>query len=522
MNMFTQKYRWTHLLFLVTLSGTLCVAGTLTAGKGGKNPPSKLRFNFNKAPWEPVLKWFAEQGGYSLQMDVVPIGTFTLVDENEYTPSEALDQINSVLLTRGYTLVRNKKQLMLINLIEDGIPSAIVENVVPEDLEQRGKYETMKCLFTLDKASVEDLQDSIEPLVDEEDGFINAMPASKQILVQETGGNLRVIRMIIEKAEREATAASKEVKIFNFEHALAPEFLLVAGPLLGIPEDDVTNEDGTLTVSIDPIGNRIIARGNSEMLQEFDTIVKAIDLPEGETTSTPIDVPQIKVYSHRADPHSVLDVVKVMLSGHENVRAVSDPATGNLIVMAKQEQHDELTGLLEKIQRDAVQFDVITMRKYDVESMILMLNTFYPPSTGEEGEEGKNKGPLFIADLNTNKLVMRGTAAEIEAIKSLVEKVDPPYDADYPRDRDRSIPLDGIDAESLLGEAKVVWESMRRENRINVRSTTPLDSGGLRTRGVDPRRDRMFEREQRRDSDRLHRPPRDEGRPPVEDRRSTG
>jgi len=90
-----------------------------------------------------------------------------------------------------------------------------------------------------------------------------------------------VIRSIIEKAEKEVTAASKEVKIFKFEHALAPEFLLVAGPLLGIAEDETANEEGTLTISTDPIGNRIIASGTAKMLQEFETIFKAIDVDPG-------------------------------------------------------------------------------------------------------------------------------------------------------------------------------------------------------------------------------------------------
>ena len=216
--------------------------------------------------------------------------------------------------------------------------------------------------------------------------------------------------------------------------------------------------------------------------------------------SVALDVPQIKVYSHRADPQSVLEVVKVMLSGNENVRAASDPATGNLIVMARQEQHDEVSDLLEKMQQDAVQFEVIPMRKYDVESMILMLNTFYPPASVEEGAEGesKSKGPIFTADLNTNKLIVRGTAAEIAAIQSLVDKIDPPYDpdSDYPRKSVRSIPLEGLNADSLLREAELLWPNMRRENRISVKSTTPLNSGGLRTRGIDPRRERLFEGDQ--------------------------
>ncbi len=83
--------------------------------------PQKLRFQFRFQPWKDVLDWFAKQADLSLVMDAPPPGTFNYTDTHEYTPAEAIDLLNSVLLTKGYTLIRRNRMLMLVNL-EDGIP----------------------------------------------------------------------------------------------------------------------------------------------------------------------------------------------------------------------------------------------------------------------------------------------------------------------------------------------------------------------------------------------------------------
>ena len=60
--------------------------------------PVKLRFNFRYQPWDEVLDWFAQQAGWSLVLDTPPQGTFNYVDDREYTPAEAIDLLNKVLL----------------------------------------------------------------------------------------------------------------------------------------------------------------------------------------------------------------------------------------------------------------------------------------------------------------------------------------------------------------------------------------------------------------------------------------
>ena len=65
-----------------------------------------------------MLEWFAEQSDFSLVLDAPPPGTFNYTDNREYTVPEAIDLINGVLLTKGYTLIRRDRMLMVLNVDE--------------------------------------------------------------------------------------------------------------------------------------------------------------------------------------------------------------------------------------------------------------------------------------------------------------------------------------------------------------------------------------------------------------------
>ncbi|HUP77302.1 MAG TPA: hypothetical protein VM260_01990, partial [Pirellula sp.] len=71
----------------------------------------KLMFQFREMKWDDVLDWFAGQQDLTLVMDQIPPGTFTYSDTRSYSPSEGIDLLNSVLMTRNFTLVRREKML---------------------------------------------------------------------------------------------------------------------------------------------------------------------------------------------------------------------------------------------------------------------------------------------------------------------------------------------------------------------------------------------------------------------------
>ena len=113
-----------------------------------------------------MLEWLAEQADLSLQVDEYPDGTFNYSDRHEYSPTEAIDLINGVLVTRGYTVVRRGRILMVLNLDEASpIPDILVEFVPMENLDARGEFELIKTIFELAKVDPVELDGEIRPLL---------------------------------------------------------------------------------------------------------------------------------------------------------------------------------------------------------------------------------------------------------------------------------------------------------------------------------------------------------------------
>ncbi|MBI3836464.1 MAG: hypothetical protein HY288_00845 [Planctomycetia bacterium] len=156
----------------------------------------KLRFNFRFQRWSDVLEWFAEQAQLSLVLDTPPPGTFNYSDGREYTVSEALDLLNGVLSTKGFTLIRREKMLLVVNAAE-GIPETLVPRIELADLEKRGKFELVSMLFKIGERNVDDVMKEIGPLLGPR-GKSLPLPKTKQVLVTDTAGVMRAIHAVIE------------------------------------------------------------------------------------------------------------------------------------------------------------------------------------------------------------------------------------------------------------------------------------------------------------------------------------
>ncbi|WDQ15708.1 secretin N-terminal domain-containing protein [Rhodopirellula sp. P2] len=158
-------------------------------------PTSALRFQFREQAWGDVLDWFARQEGLTLVMNQVPPGTFTYTDTRSYNASEAIDLLNSVLLTRGYTLVRREKMLTVLQL-SNSIPIELIPRVPLENLPSRGRFELVSVLFSLGNRPVDAVINEVQPYLGTF-GRAIPLPQSKQLLVVETAGKMDTINVLI-------------------------------------------------------------------------------------------------------------------------------------------------------------------------------------------------------------------------------------------------------------------------------------------------------------------------------------
>ncbi|MCA9223139.1 MAG: hypothetical protein KDA71_22630, partial [Planctomycetales bacterium] len=426
----------------------------------------RLRFSFVHTPWADVIEWFADEAGLALQRDTMPAGTFNYTDPRSYTPAEALDLMNSILLTKGYTLLRRNNMLLVIDL-ENEIPPELIELVPLEELDQRGSYELVKTLFQLARMTPEQAESDIGKMIGPQ-GKVIVMPAAQQVLVQETAGKLRTIRAMIERVEDPTVLRNHKIEMIDLKNVAGEELMQIARPLLGLGEDQNSGTD--ISVSIDPIGTRLFVSGSDDMLQRLDQIVKMVDkpyTPSGDAVK-PVEQPFLQTYTiEKATPDTALSVLQTLLAGLPDVRMAIDPATNKLIAFGRPSDHQTIVATLKQLAGQADKFEVIQLRRVDPEVIVLMAQKFFGGGATEEG--AATTGPVIDGDPIAMQLYVRGSEEQLAQVKELVEKLEGTTEGDEVYGESvRILPFTGRTARAAVEQAEFFWPAMQRPNRIRV------------------------------------------------------
>lgn len=429
----------------------------------------RLLFNFQYQPWKDVLDWFAGQCDLSLVLEAPPSGTFNYRDSRRYTPAEALDVINSVLLTKGYTLVRKGRMLVLVNL-EDGVPPNLVSDVPLEQLDERGEYELIRVLFPIWNIPPEVAAKEIEPLLGPQ-GAVIVLPQAKQIQVTETAGRLRAIRRVIDAVER-PDAEARNIREVTLNYLSVDDAMPYLRQMLGIPEEAFSTPDSLLHIGKDVTGRKLLVRGTPERVGRLVEVLRLIDVPEAGRGIS--GAPQLEVYPiTSADPAAVLQVLQTLLEGESGVRLATDPISGHVVAFARPAQQATIRATIEQLQQDARQVAVIPLSTVDPHVAVLSINKLFG---GIDKDKPDPSAPRVDADITTRSLMVRGTGGQIAEIRELLTQLGESEDgAGFSKSREhvRLLPLTGAEARSALSQLEEIWPTLRT-NRIRV--VTPAQS----------------------------------------------
>jgi type II secretory pathway component GspD/PulD (secretin) len=427
----------------------------------------RLKFNFHHTPWDEVLKWLADEADLALHADPAPQGTCNYWDTRSYTTAEAIDVINSILVTKGYMLVRHERLLMLHNL-EDPLPPQLVQLVTVDELQNRGEFELVKCLFPLSKLEPTEAEAEIAKLVGPQ-GSIVVLPKSRQLLVTETGGRLRAIKRVLDEVENPSGGRTESIRQLTLQNVGVEDFLTIARPLLEIP--DGQNSSADLRLAIDPFGPRIFATGKNDALRRLEEILPMVDRPVANTGGPlrPIEQPQLETYQiGKADPATVKNVLSTLLAGLPEVRLDVDPVNNKVIALARPSEHRTIIETLKQLEGTADRIEVIQLRRLDPQLVILSINKLF--STGNEKDKNAtSSAPKVDGDPTSMKLWVRGTSEQITQVKDLVEKLEGPSAAQSATERQplRFLPLTGSSSRQTLDSIEALWPAVRT-NKIRV------------------------------------------------------
>nr|MCU0710340.1 hypothetical protein [Pirellula sp.] len=435
-------------------------------------PEGGLPLNFNSTPWSDVLKWLAKEADLSLQTDFYPPGTLTYRDPyRTYTVSQAMDIMNSILLGKGYSLIRYQRALICLDLgagenaeVTRGLIREMVELVPPSQLDQRGEYELCKTVFALQRLSVEDAEKEVKQLLGPH-GSIVPLTSSNQLLVTETAGKLRLIRETIQLSEMPDAGRMSKILVLTLKHMSAEELLSIARPLLGLK--DTSNVSDDLNISTDAFGAKLFATGSPDKLQKLRDIVLQVDIEPEDSATTSTSAEQAVVRSHivrGSDPQTTMDVLQTQFAGQANINMALDPKSNNIIARATPSDHQIIEDILLTLAGESSDFQVIELDNIDTQAAILTLEKFFgkQSATKDAKDTAGAKGPIFYGDTLTRRIMVKGTKQEVEQVRELLNKVQ----ASGPtleglRNNARFLPYSGKSADKILDQIDLLWEATK-------------------------------------------------------------
>lgn len=156
----------------------------------------RMSFNFSAAPWELVLRKYAQENDMSLQMTRTPPGTFTYFDQNRYSTTEVLDLLNDHLLPAGFILVRNGRNLIVLEAKSAAIPENLVPFVTARDLDSLGRNELASVAIPIHNGVTQNAATEVQKLLSGI-GRVVPLSSSQRLLVTDVGANLRRVYVLL-------------------------------------------------------------------------------------------------------------------------------------------------------------------------------------------------------------------------------------------------------------------------------------------------------------------------------------
>lgn len=515
------------------------------APKAEPTKPDKVTFNFRHAPWADVLKTFAELAGLTLDLNVVPPGSFNYLDEKEYTPEQALDVINGYLLQKGYVLVRRDQFLVVVN-IDDPIPPNLVPHVKVSDLSKRGQNELMNIVLRVENITADEAAEEAKELIGPQ-GKVIALKRSNAISVTDTGANLQRIHDLLIGLNAAPTDIAykayelKHIDAFDAEDKVRAMFGLQRGvesvaeggrsrssgndsrggdqrdrdgrPIVAVP----TATKPKVQITSNERTNQLLVTANAAEHKIIEDLLKSIDVEElpGAVRRPRSREPFLHVYAVKtADPQEVAKTLNVLYPGcvvNEDGRA------RRIHIFATPTQHEQIERMIKQLDGEGVgggvSVAVVSTGRMDAMTAVATLQVLYANE--------RDAAPSITPHPAGHGLIVRGTNDQVTQIKMLISQMDPnALKGDPQKGTLRTIPLGGRDPDEFSQMLKQFWGA-KNSNPIIIVPSNSQPVRDQRVPSVTPSFDQPLPRDSARPSRTTSESPADTGiRKPTSSKRN--
>jgi type II secretory pathway component GspD/PulD (secretin) len=223
-----------------------------------------IQFSFATQPWENVLEWIAELAGMSLQMEVKPTGTFNYInDPNKYTLGQAIDILNSQLISKGHILLRKGKYLKVL-AFKDGVPPDLIRQIKLDDLHTCGDSEYVTVFLPLKNVSAKAAAEEVKGFASEVGGKIVAQESVNQLMITDLVANIRLMRDYLLQVDAAGDGIKSRYRVFPLKYASAARVEANLRELFGLPPRQTTDQSRSRS-----------ERGNEDPRERFRRMMEA-------------------------------------------------------------------------------------------------------------------------------------------------------------------------------------------------------------------------------------------------------
>lgn len=436
------------------------------------NAQGRVRFGFTGQPWPDVLQWLAGVSGYSLDWQELPKGYLNLTTQRSYTLTEARDLINRHLQARGYVLLLRGEVLSVVK--KEKLDPSMVPRVSEDDLYDLQPYDYVKLTFELPegmevKQAVEDVKHALS-----KPPQVMPLTASKRILVIDSVANLRMVSALLneERLEQEGLEIPRQ---FPLRFARAEKVINTLYVVLGLDPaaqpsqmelqiqqqkmqllmqmqgsgKDVTkllNKDGPpVFLAFNRHENSILANAPEREMKIIERTIKMLDIPAPGSAVNIGASDQAerfpKTYQLEAiEPDSLILSLEEIGNLDPLTELRGDKKAKILFARASTRDHERIEEIIEQLDGARTSVEVFWLRRHPADAVAGTIaavlggkkekkedssrRRYFSFWGGRDEEEEEEEIELRVdADIENNRLIVRGNKAQIAEVRDLLVQI---------------------------------------------------------------------------------------------------
>jgi len=454
-----------------TTMATLVQQGSAVAQDEG------MIFNYKNAPWPGVIEWFAGQAGFVVDPAIeYPEGAFTFKSDRPLSPVESIDEINHKLRlgNPSKVLLRNGNRLFLVDANVE-LPAELVETISVNDLDNRGKYEPLQVKFDISGLDSESIEEQIGQRIQEHNrNFFQMYPLTNQMLVRESGENLRFIRDIIDGAKMSGTPTFSTITL---NHISAELFVESVNSFYPLDENNRT-EDGDLTIQIDstPGTQQLIVLSTPKMLRALEGLVAIKDVERPTVEGAEDDPLVIRRYTVMRDTKETFDIIdRLLFDEGGGARVIQGEESGTIIVQGRKRDHGIVNEFFALLAANASGFKTVELQNGNATDIAADTQVVL----GITSENLADSVKLLPND-DRDFIIVKGTPIQVTDAVQVIEELDrkaAPI-SDGLRVKRRVISMPPAERDRILEAFGDVWPTMGRDNPFEVRPPMQTEEDG--------------------------------------------